>query len=97
MRHPGRIAVAVAFLALAAAHPCASRARAEEVRNPKYVIFLIGDGMGNVQMHAAEAFRAACRADDKVPGGPKAVHLAMRRMADARDGAWTMSFPRSGS
>lgn len=27
--------------------------------NPKYVFYFIGDGMANVQIHAAEAYRAA--------------------------------------
>ncbi|MGD9158425.1 MAG: alkaline phosphatase [Desulfobacteraceae bacterium] len=43
----------------------------------KYVFYFIGDGMANVQVHAAEAYLAALAEDDAVPGGIKADLLAM--------------------
>jgi len=45
----------------------------------KYVFYFIGDGMANVQMHAAEAYLAALLEDDATPGGTKAELLAMSR------------------
>jgi alkaline phosphatase len=43
----------------------------------KYVFYFIGDGMANVQVHAAEAYLAALLEDDAVPGSTKAELLAM--------------------
>ena len=44
---------------------------------PKYIFFFIGDGMANVQIHAAEAYLAAIQGKDEVAGGQKAKLLAM--------------------
>lgn len=44
----------------------------------KYVFFMIGDGMANVQMHAAEAYLSAMSlTDSDEPGMQKSVDLAM--------------------
>ena len=44
---------------------------------PKYVFLFIGDGMANVQIHAAEAYLASLAVDDAVPGSEKAQLLTM--------------------
>ncbi len=58
---------------------CASFAFAATQSNssPKYVFYFIGDGMANVQIHAAETYLAQIAEDDTVAGGPKAKLLAM--------------------
>ena len=38
---------------------------------PKYVFYFIGDGMANVQIHAAEAYLAALQEKDEVAGSRK--------------------------
>ncbi|WP_319523795.1 alkaline phosphatase [uncultured Desulfosarcina sp.] len=44
---------------------------------PKYVFYFIGDGMANVQVHAAEAYLAALVEDDATAGSEKAQLLNM--------------------
>ncbi|EFK08922.1 alkaline phosphatase family protein [delta proteobacterium NaphS2] len=44
---------------------------------PKYIFYFIGDGMANVQVHAAEAYLAALQGKDEVAGSQKAKLLAM--------------------
>ena len=44
---------------------------------PKYIFYFIGDGMANVQIHAAEAYLAALQGKDEVAGSQKAKLLAM--------------------
>jgi alkaline phosphatase len=46
-------------------------------RAAKYVFYFIGDGMADVQIHAAEAYLAQLQADDAEPGSVKAKKLAM--------------------
>jgi alkaline phosphatase len=43
----------------------------------KYVFYFIGDGMANVQVHAAEAYLAAVEDVDETPGSEKAKLLTM--------------------
>ena len=45
--------------------------------SPRYIFYFIGDGMANVQIHAAEAYLAAIQGKDEVAGGQKAKLLAM--------------------
>ncbi len=44
---------------------------------PKYVFYLIGDGMASPQIHATEAYLAALQGDDASLSSPKAVRLFM--------------------
>ncbi len=58
----------------------ASKTRAKKTTastGPKYVFYFIGDGMANVQIHAAEAYLAALNEDDATPGSVKANLLTM--------------------
>ncbi|WP_051085645.1 alkaline phosphatase [Desulfobacter curvatus] len=53
------------------------RVKRSRTTDPKYIFYFIGDGMANVQIHAAEAYLAALVEDDAVPGSNKAELLAM--------------------
>lgn len=64
---------------------CASHRHTESgpsVRNggAKYVFLLIGDGMGNAHVHAAEIYRAAVAQRDTEIISPGVDHLAMSRL-----------------
>jgi alkaline phosphatase len=47
---------------------------------PRYVFLFIGDGMGTVQVHAAEAYLASEEAPDEVGGAPKATVLRLSQL-----------------
>jgi alkaline phosphatase len=47
---------------------------------PKYVFYMIGDGMASPQIHATEAYLAALQCPDDVAGCIKSVNLNMSQM-----------------
>ena len=59
----------------------ASKSKAEKSKSsgPKYIFYFIGDGMANVQIHAAEAYLASLVEDDATPGSEKAQLLTMSK------------------
>jgi alkaline phosphatase len=74
----GKIAlICTLCLTLAAPFSFAGPKAKKSKTNLKYVFYFIGDGMANVQVHAAEAYLAALIEDDAVRGGTKADLLAM--------------------
>ena len=82
MKMRGILRFGVIFiLCLTLATPMAyAKKKAKKTRtNLKYVFYFIGDGMANVQVHAAEAYLAALIEDDAVAGSSKAELLAMSR------------------
>ena len=56
-----------------------SKAKKSKSSGPKYIFYFIGDGMANVQIHAAEAYLASLVENDDIPGSEKAQLLTMSK------------------
>ncbi len=69
----------IAFFCLIFMALTITSAHARFNQGPKYVFYFIGDGMANVQIHAAEAYLAALQEDDAVDGSIKADLLTMSK------------------
>jgi alkaline phosphatase len=49
----------------------------QNVQQPKFIFYFIGDGMASPQIHATEAYLASLEGDDADPGSIKAAKLTM--------------------